>query len=419
MGRSKYDLFISHSSLDKSFTDELHRLLVRAGFNIWYDEISLLPSTHINRDLSTYVKESESLIVVLSTNSCQSQYVIDESSIARNEGKKVIPIVIDDCKLPGFFSNYKWIDCKDSKITPYSFFMILSAIYGSAENMREEKDVYVSYSWRQEEQNLVNKVFTCLQRKLYRLIGDATNQAVYDDNDRIKKIMHTCGGFVGILPHRGDGLTSRYILDEVKKAEECGLNGVVIADAKVSDVESLTSYKVFQVDDINNIDESKLKEFIDLLEVVKPRTPHLFFATNLDKSRNEINMLIRNLSGCVTATRCILGEDIDHGNLQQQIIDRIKTAYVMIADITGEQHCIECNANGEVSKDKAYRFNTCIEAGIARGAGVDLYIVAKQPRHAPPFMFRDINVRYYNDDCELLAIVHKILRPYRRTVLRH
>lgn len=416
MERPKYDIFISHSSKDKAFTNKLNMLLEKAGFTIWYDENTLLPSTLINRDLSTYIKQCESVLVILSKASSCSQWVADESSTARNEGKKIIPIVIEECELPGFYSNYKWIDCKTG-ITPYSFFMILSAIYGSAENMREEKDVYISYSWRKTEQNLVHAVFNRLHRKQYRLIGDASSQTSYDDDNRIRKIMNTCGAFVGILPHRGNGSTSRYILDEVKKAEQCGLKGIIIADSKVEDIEESTSFPILKVDNIDNINEEELKEFVNILSVSKPKTPHVFFATNLDKGRNEVNTLIRNISGCVTATRCILGEDIDHGNLQQQIIERIRTAYVMVADITGEQRCLECNANENASKDKAYRFNTCIEAGIARGAGTDLFLVAKQPRQAPPFMFRDINVRYYNDDCELLAIIHKILRPYRRSVL--
>lgn len=231
------------------------------------------------------------------------------------------------------------------------------------------------------------------------------------------KIMCTCGAFVGIMPHRGDGKTSRYILDEIAKAETLGLNGIIIADGQIKDLSELTSFPILKINNINDINTIQLKEFVNELKIERPKTPHVFYATNLDKDRRELNSLIRNLSGCVTATHCVLGEDINHGNLQQQIIDRIKTAYVMIADITGDQQCIECAHAEKVGRDKTYRFNTCIEAGIARGAGTDLYLVAKQPRHTPPFMFRDINVRYYDNDCELLAIVHKILRPYRRSVL--
>ncbi|MBR6591811.1 MAG: toll/interleukin-1 receptor domain-containing protein [Prevotella sp.] len=421
MARNKtYDIFLSHSSLDVDFTNNLHDLLEQAGFNVWYDEKRLTSNTHLLSDLPKYIGNSESFIVILSKNSCDSTWVQDEYGYARElqknkELKAIIPIVIDDCDLPGFFNNYKWIDCKQG-LTPYAFFAILSALYGSSENMREEKDVYVSYSWRKEEQNLVNAVFRQLKRKQFRLIGDAGNQTVYDEDDRIRRIMNTCGAYVGILPYRGESNTSRYIIDEINKAQECGLPGVLFADARVENLDEFT-YPLLKIENLDNIDETLILNHVNKLTVKRPKTPHVFFATNLDIRRLSINECIRNLSGVVTATRCILGEDINKGSLQQQIIDRIRCAYVMIADITGDEQCIKCKVEGKVDKDKIYRFNTCIEAGIARGANTDLFIIAKEPRQAPPFMFRDIEVRHYADDCSLLAIVHKILRGYRRNVL--
>ena len=418
MARNKtYDIFLSHSSLDIDFTNKLHNLLEQAGFNVWYDEKRLTSNTHLLSDLPKYIGNSESFIVVLSKNSCYSTWVQDEYGYARElqknkELKAIIPIVIDDCDLPGFFNNYKWIDCKQG-LTPYAFFGILAALYGSSENMREEKDVYVSYSWRKEEQNMVNAVFHQLKRKQFRLIGDAGNQTVYDEDDRIRRIMNTCGAYVGILPYRGESNTSRYIIDEINKAQECGLPGVLFADARVENLDEFT-YPLLKIENLDNIDETLILNHVNKLTVKRPRTPHVFFATNLDRRRLSINEC---MSGVVTATRCILGEDINKGSLQQQIIDRIKSAYVMIADITGDEQCIKCEAEGKVGKDKIYRFNTCIEAGIARGANTDLFIIAKEPRQAPPFMFRDIEVRHYADDCSLLAIVHKILRGYRRSVL--
>ena len=418
--KKTYDIFLSHSSMDIDFTTELHGLLEQAGFNVWYDEKKLTSNTHLLSDLPKYISNSESFIVILSKNSCSSMWVQDEYGYARDqlnkkELKAIIPIVIDECDIPGFYNNYKWIDCREG-LSPMAFFGVLSGLYGSSENMREEKDVYVSYSWRNEDQAMVNAVFRQLKRKQYRVIGDASNNSVYDENDRIRRIMNTCGAYVGILPYRGESNTSRYIIDEISKAQECGLPGILFADSRVEDLDDL-AYPLLKIDLLKDIDETILLNHINQLKVDRPKTPHVFFATNLDKKRQIINEYIRNLSGVVTATRCILGEDINKGGLQQQIIDRIRSAYVMIADITGDEQCIKCEIESKKSKDKEYRFNTCIEAGIARGANTDLFIVAKEPRKTPPFMFRDIEVRYYANDCSLLAIVHKILRDYRRSVL--
>lgn len=418
----QYDIFLSHSSCDKSFCDKLYDLLDKAGFSVWYDNNSLLPNSHLSSDIPERIMECRALIVVLSNDSFQSPWVKEEYDFAKGLYHKkeltIIPIVIDDSEIPGFFNNHKWIDCKHG-LNPYSFFMILSAMYGSSENMREEKDIYVSYSWREDEQALVEAVFNRLRRNRYRLIGDAGDQSVYDENNRISRIMDTCGAYVGILPYREDTITttSRYILDEIRIAEEHGLPGILIADSRIEDLDGISSYPILKIDPNEETVQNKLLDFISTLKVNVPKKPHVFFATNLDKERKSINGYIRNLCGYVTATRCILGEDIDNGSLQQQIIERIKNAYVMIADITGDSQCHDCEKPGTESKDKMYRFNTCIEAGIARGANTTLFILAKEPRKSPPFMFRDMEVRYYNDDCELLALIHKDLRTHRRTIL--
>lgn len=402
MNNKRYNIFVSHSRKDIVFTNRLVKLLTQSGLIIWYDEDSLLPSTSFSTEIPKYIQSSEVLIVIISGNSCKSKWVEEEYNYAKelvykNE-LKIIPIVIDGCEPPGFYRNYKWINCINGTLEPVDFFQILSAIYGNTGYVSEIKDIYVSYSWREEDKVLVNAVFKQLIHSHYRLIGDAADHYRYDEGLRIRRIMSTCGAFIGILPYRGVQNTSKYILDEINQAKKCGLDGLVISDSRVQDLEEIP-YPVYKIDNTENVTSEELKDVITNLRTKRPQMTHVFFATHLSPERDYVNTMIRHLISAVTSNRCVLGEDINLGNLQQQIINRIKTSYVMIADITDE------------------RFNTCIEAGIARGAGIDLYLVAKKPRHTPPFMFRDMNVHYYEDDCELLAIIHKVLRPYRRKVL--
>lgn len=400
----KYNIFLSHSSQDKDFCDLLHKRLIQAGFHVWYDESSLVANTSLTSDLPKHISECESLLVVLSKNSCKSRWVEDEYNYAKNlmyqDNLNIIPLVIDDCELPGFYNNYKWIDCREG-LTAMSFFHILSSYYGTSENLQRMVDIYVSYSWHKEERELVDAVFNRLRRKQFRIVGDATDQDSYDNDDRIRRIMRTCSGFIGIVPFRECSNTSRYILDEIQKAEDCGLPGLLFADSRVEGLEEKTNYPIVKIDLSTPINDNTIMDGITLFSPAKPITPHVFYATELDEDREYSNNLIRNIAGFVVALPCILGEDVNRGNLQQQIVDRIRSAYVMIADIS--------NRNG--------RYNTCIEAGIARGADRELYLVAQGERHTPLFMFRDMNVRYYNNVVELMAIVHKILRPYRRKII--
>ena len=95
----------------------------------------------------------------------------------------------------------------------------------------------------------------------------------------------------------------------------------------------------------------------------------------------------------------ILGDDIREGPIQQDIIERLQRAFVVIADISEEN------------------LNTCIEAGVALSVKRRLHLVCANPRRRPPFMFRDQPVWHYADDADLVGRIHKIKYPYRRRIL--
>ncbi len=443
----KYDIFISHSSKDKWFSDRLYKLLDKAGFSIWYDYMSLIPNKGCNShdDIMNHINECRNMIVVLSKNSIKSEWVIDEAKEAKIKDKiaNIIWVKIDNCdselsEHPHFNSKeIKYIPCEDwmgnadnkkdeKEWDPYILFMILASIYRSTEKVSKKIDIYTSFPWSSGSLTL-KKIFPKLNATQYRFIGDSNDHASYDKDGRIKKIMSTCGGFVGILPYREDpnhpeyNNTSRYILDEINKAKEMGLKGILFSEEGVDykKIQDKTQYTTLPLDkNYNEIED----EFKKIVEKQKPQKPHIFFATNLNTEKGDINNFVTKLASFVTATPCITGDNIANTRVQEQIADSICQSYVMIADITGDSQCKSCEKGEECFKCKkgkslSFRLNTCIEAGIARGAKVDLYLIAQGNRQSPPFMFSDINVRYYNSDCELLAIIHEILRTHRRSVL--
>ena len=74
------------------------------------------------------------------------------------------------------------------------------------------------------------------------MIGDYPNQDTTDEV-RIKNIMGTCRGFIGVLTYRSydkeddakkNRNTSKYFLREIDWATECGLPGILIADSQVN-----------------------------------------------------------------------------------------------------------------------------------------------------------------------------------------
>jgi hypothetical protein len=122
---------------------------------------------------------------------------------------------------------------------------------------------------------------------------------------------------------------------------------------------------------------------------------------NLAESQQKRNQIIKSIIERVTSMPCVMGEEIREGQIQEAIKQKIVNSFLMIADISEEN------------------LNTCIEAGIARGANTTLYLIAQGPRRRPPFMFRDLQIWYYTEDTELLGKIHTIIHPYRRRIINY
>ena len=113
---------------------------------------------------------------------------------------------------------------------------------------------------------------------------------------------------------------------------------------------------------------------------------------------------------------CKLGKEISGGGLRQRLIEAIREANIVIADIA----CATIPEGG-----LAVNINTCIEAGIAMAANRPLFITSVDPtiagtkaeRWIPVLFFRDHAIEWYADDLAFLATVHRIARERRRRVL--
>ena len=441
MSKFKYDIFLSHSSKDNDFADKLWTLLDKSGFKVWYDNQSLLLGTILTEILDK-LKSSRFVIVVWSKNAEKSQWVHDEAKTAllhdkdrtvivvRLDGKKDFPDDLNELK------NIKWLDCKKGCLTPKDFFHILASIYGSSENTEFDKDVYVTRSWDKKYEDVFEKYYPKL-RNYFRLIGD------YPDQDstveqRITKIMGTCRGYIAFLTPKADSDaylgTSKYFWKEIKWAYECELPGLLIADPNVySKINELKSFgtvsEILQLMSekgwfIKEDEDEKFKEAcIKALrkftlisfddegwenyvadfshDLIQTKTPHIYYTQNINIGNNEINSFIKRLCGIVTAIPC-KDESDSVIRVNTSIIDRIKEniskAYLMISDVSNAV------------------MDRYVDIGIAIDVGIELFLF-KQQDSSTTSSYIVNSIYNYQDGCECLALIHKILRQYRRKVI--
>jgi hypothetical protein len=102
----------------------------------------------------------------------------------------------------------------------------------------------------------------------------------------------------------------------------------------------------------------------------------------------------------------VVGDKVPKGPIADVILDRIRKATAVIANLGG----------GDPEGEGRYNSNSCIEAGMAKGASVELYLVAQGPRKRAPFMVRE-EIKFYDTDAELLGIIHHLVAHYRRRII--
>lgn len=108
-------VFISYSSEDRDFVQELATDLVRADIEVWWAEWEIKVGDSIVQKINAGIHGSGYLAVVLSPNSIKSVWVQKELNAAiaeelqRNE-VFILPILYKDCKIPTLIADKKYAD---------------------------------------------------------------------------------------------------------------------------------------------------------------------------------------------------------------------------------------------------------------------------------------------------------------------
>ncbi|MGG1314163.1 TIR domain-containing protein [Cohnella laeviribosi] len=111
-------LFVSHSSKDKPFARLLVTDLAEAGHSPWLDEWQIKVGESIPGSISRALQECDYVLVILSNNSIDSQWVQQEwyakywDEISEKK-VKVIPVLLEDCTIPELLKTKKYADFRE------------------------------------------------------------------------------------------------------------------------------------------------------------------------------------------------------------------------------------------------------------------------------------------------------------------
>ncbi|MEI6847929.1 MAG: toll/interleukin-1 receptor domain-containing protein [Chlorobiaceae bacterium] len=109
-----YSCFISHSTADKAFADRIHADLQAKGVRCWYAPHDMESGEHIDTQIDNAIRVHEKLLLILSENSIESNWVKREIIKAKNreskEDKRVLfPISLIEY---GNLENWDFVDSK-------------------------------------------------------------------------------------------------------------------------------------------------------------------------------------------------------------------------------------------------------------------------------------------------------------------
>lgn len=103
--------FVSHSTTDDGYVAEMESFLRAAGFDeVFNDVSSIKPDEEFWPTIERGITNCDTLIVVITSASIDSEWVKREVECARKLKKSIIPVWIEDCPVPPTFEDRDVID---------------------------------------------------------------------------------------------------------------------------------------------------------------------------------------------------------------------------------------------------------------------------------------------------------------------
>lgn len=126
-------VFLSHNHADKPFVRKLARDLEAHNVKCWLDEAEMKIGDSLIQKIRNGIDNVEYFAVILSPNSINAPWVVNELDVAMNlqiSGKpiKVLPIMLKECEPPGFLVGKLYGDFKDQRKYLDSFKTLTTSI---------------------------------------------------------------------------------------------------------------------------------------------------------------------------------------------------------------------------------------------------------------------------------------------------
>lgn len=111
----KKRVFISYSTKNKSIADKLIKKFKSLGHSVWRDVSSIMPGDDWLKEIDEGLRHSDALVLVITPEAIQSEYVAYEWAFALGAGVPVIPLLYKPVRVPLRLQTIQFLDIRKHK----------------------------------------------------------------------------------------------------------------------------------------------------------------------------------------------------------------------------------------------------------------------------------------------------------------
>jgi hypothetical protein len=143
---SKFDIFISYSTKDKDFVRRLANDLKENGLTVWLDELNLRAGDSLADEISTAIKNSKFLLVIMSPDYFVSEWATQEWKAAMldevdSKNIKVIPILYRPCSVPPMLATKRYLDFRQPESYKESLRILVHNLYALVGSIKSQQPI--------------------------------------------------------------------------------------------------------------------------------------------------------------------------------------------------------------------------------------------------------------------------------------
>jgi nucleoside-triphosphatase THEP1 len=102
--------FLSYAREDAEFVLRLAKDLRAGAAGVWMDQLDIVPGQRWDRAVEDALAKCREVVVILSPAAVESTNVMDEVSLALEDGKTVVPVLHRQCKIPFRLRRLQYVD---------------------------------------------------------------------------------------------------------------------------------------------------------------------------------------------------------------------------------------------------------------------------------------------------------------------